>query len=88
MVGYNEVLLTILLVLTSILVIVLIIAGIKLVYTVDKINIILNDVENKVKSVNGFFSMIDKVSDTVSYVSDGITNAIVNTFERVFSRKK
>ena len=59
--GANGFLLTILLVLVSVLVVFLIVISIKLLYTVDKINVILDDAEKKLKSVNGVFTAIDTV---------------------------
>ena len=84
---YNEVLLTILLILGAILAIVLIVVSIKLIYTVDKVNIILNDVEKKVESVNGLFNLVDRITDGVSSVSDIVVNSIVGLIERVFTKK-
>ncbi len=84
---YNEVLLTILLILGAILAIVLIVVSIKLIYTVDKVNIILNDVEKKVESVNGLFNLVDRITDGVSSVSDVLVNAIVGLIEKIFTKK-
>jgi len=86
--AYNDVLLTILLILGAILLIVLIVVCIKLVYTADKLNIILNDVEKKLESVNGLFGVMDRITDTVSLLSDGIVNGITNIFEYLFSGRK
>ncbi len=86
--AYNEALLTLLLILSSVLIVILIIICIKLVYTTNKINIILNDIEKKSKSVNGLFHMIDRITDTASIISDGIVNGIVSIVEKVFTLKK
>jgi len=49
--GLNSVLLSILLIMCIILVVFLVIICIKLLYTADRVNIILNDVEKKMKSI-------------------------------------
>lgn len=85
--AYNEALLTILLVLGAVLTIVLIVISIKLIRTVNKVNAILDDVEKKVESVNGLFSVVDRITDGVSTFSDIVVNAIVGLIEKVFTRK-
>ena len=47
----------------SILLVVLIILGIKLIITMNKITIIADDINTKLKSLNGVFSVIDLTTD-------------------------
>lgn len=75
-------------VLAAILLIVLIILGIKLINTINKTNIILEDVYNKTKSLNGLFNIIDSVTDTLSTVSDTLVASITNIVGKVFRRGK
>jgi len=56
--------------LTSILVLVLIVLAFKLMYTIDKINILADDITKKVNSLNGFFSLVDLITDKVALLSD------------------
>ena len=75
-------------VLAAILLIVLIILGIKLINTINKTNIILEDAYNKTKSLNGLFNIIDSVTDTLSTVSDTLVASITNIVGKVFRRGK
>ena len=65
----------------------MIILGIKLIETIDRANVVLDDIEKKTKSLNGVFHMIDTVTDTLSFLSDGLIEGIVSGISRVFSRK-
>lgn len=86
--GVNSVLLTILLVLCSVLVVFLITISIKLLYTIDKLNVILNDAEKKLKSVNGFFSAIDTVNDTIAVIGETVVGKVLLMVEKFLKRKK
>ena len=86
--GANSVLLTILLVLCSVLLVFLIVGSIKLLYTIDKMNVLLNDIERKLKSVNGVFTAIDTVTDTVATIGESIVGKALFMVERLFKKKK
>lgn len=86
--GANGFLLTILLVLVSVLVVFLIAISIKLLYTVDKINVILDDAEKKLKSVNGVFTAIDTVTDSITLISETVIGKVLMMVEKIFKKKK
>lgn len=71
----------------TVLLIILIILGVKLIYTVNKTNQILDDAYNKTKSLNGLFHAIDSITDTVSMLSDNVVGSITNIIGRVFHKK-
>lgn len=71
----------------SVLLVILIILGTKLIETVNKTNAILDDAYNKTKSLNGLFNAIDKVTDTLSMLSDNIVGSISNVIGKLFSKK-
>lgn len=75
-------------ILAIVLLVVLIILGIKLIDTIDRANIVLEDIEKKTRSLNGFFNVIDVLTDTLSYFSDNIVNGIVSAVTKVFSGSK
>lgn len=75
-------------VLGAVLLIVLIILGIKLISTINKTNIILDDAYNKTKSLNGLFHVIDSITDTLSTVSDSVVNGVTNLVMKVFRKKR
>ena len=74
--------------LLSVLLIVLIVLGIKLIDTVNKTNAVLDDIEKKSKSLDGIFSTIDNVTDAVSVVSDKLVDGIATIFGKVLSFRK
>ena len=78
----------ILYVLGIVLVGILIIIGVKLIYTIDKTNEILDDVEKKSKSLNGVFEMVDNVTDSLSIISDTVVEGIVGLISRIFKKRK
>ena len=78
----------ILYVLGIVLVGILIIIGVKLIYTIDKTNDILDDVEKKSKSLNGVFEMVDNVTDSLSIISDTVVEGIVGLISRIFKKRK
>ena len=65
----------------------LIVLVIKLIYTVEKTNNILDDVEAKIKTLDGFFYAIDKTSSTISSLSDRFFDRILS-FASKFRGKK
>ena len=77
----NVFLTTLLLVLGAFLLVFMIILCVKLIYTVDRTNLILNDLERKLKSINGVFNAIDTVSDTF------VAKAAL-MIEKIFRKKK
>lgn len=72
----------------TVLLIVLIILGIKLIYTINKTNEILDDAYNKTKSLNGLFHAIDSVTDVLSNLSDSIVSNITGIVRKLFNKKK
>lgn len=72
----------------SILLIVLIILGIKLIITMNKITEITDDINTKLKSLNGFFSIIDFTTDKLATITDKFVEAITSLIRRIFNGKK
>lgn len=70
------------------LLIVLIVLGIRLIQTVDRTNRLLDDIEQKVSTLNGFFALIDTVTDNLSFLSDKVIDTISNVITGIFKRKK
>jgi hypothetical protein len=74
--------------LLSILIIVAIILLYKLTITVDKANVVLDDIYGKVKKLDNLFEIIDKSADTINTVTDKITGIISNSIMKVFKKRK
>ncbi len=84
----NELLPILLYLFLIILVIILIILGIKLIKTLTKIDDVIDDVNGKMRKVNGVFEIIDKTTDYASTISDKIVNGISNFVNSLFKKKK
>ena len=84
----NEILPNVLYILGSILLVVLIILGIKLIQTVDRANAILDDLEEKSKSLNGLFTVVDNVSNAIAVVGDRVVDGIAGMVSSFFHKRK
>lgn len=90
---FLETLLPILLYISGIvLLVVLIIIGIRFIRTMDKVENIVKDVDNKVKSLNGIFHLIDTTTDKLSLLTDrvvdGVTGFVINLFSKKYNKKE
>lgn len=68
-----------------------IILGIKLIITMDKVEKVIDDVNEKVQSLNGFFSLIDFTTDKIALFSDALVGFLSNGISKIFgifSKKK
>ena len=83
-----EILPVVLYALGSILLVVLIILGIKLIITMNKIENVVDDINGKVKSLNGLFSMIDYTTDKLALLSDRFVDTVSSLIKKVFGRKE
>ena len=72
----------------SILLVVLIILGIKLIITMNKIGVVVDDINKKVKTLDGFFSMIDFTTDKLAMLSDRFVDAATSLIKKLFRRKE
>ena len=75
-------------VLGSILLVVLIILGIKLIITMNKIEIVVDDITKKIKSLDGLFSIIDMTTDKLAMLSDRVVDTVSLFIKKVFRRKE
>ena len=71
-----------------ILLIVGIILGVKAIKAIEKVEQVVDDVNKKVESLNGFFSVIDFTTDKIVSLSDKLIDLIVNGFSKLFFKKK
>ncbi len=92
-VDFLETVLPILLYIAGItLLVVLIIIGIKFIKTLNRVDSIVEDVDNKVKALNGFFQIIDVATDKLSFLTDKFTDSIssfvIKLFKGKYNKKK
>ena len=84
----NEVFPIVLYFLGAVLLIVVIILITKLMTTVDKVNVLLDDIEGKSQSLNGLFDAISRVGDTLSAANNRVTGFIVGIASKLFKEKR
>lgn len=66
-----------------------IILGIKFIITLDKIEKVVKDVNDKVQTLNGFFHIIDYTTDKIALITDKVVDGIASIFHKIkFNRKK
>ena len=75
-------------ILSSILLVVLIILGIKMIITMNKIENVVDNITVKVNKLNGLFNVIDATTDKLSMVSDKMVDSISSLVSKIFERKK
>lgn len=74
-------------VLLIILLIIGIILGVRLINAMDKVDEVLNNVQKKVNSLNGLFSVIDFTTDKISAFSDRVVDTISTFITRIGHKK-
>ncbi len=71
-----------------ILIIIFIVLGIKLIKTLKKLDIVIDDVNEKMGKVNGVFDIIDKTTDYACTISDKIITVISNFINGLIKKVK
>ena len=61
---------------------------IKLIYTVDKTNEILDNIDTKVKSLDGLFEVIDSTSNAIASLKDRIFDKFFSVLGKVGKKNK
>ena len=67
---------------------VLIVLGIKLVKILDKVDRLVENVEEKVNSLNTAFEIIDKASNGLAILGDNIVTTVTSFISGIFNKKK
>ncbi len=88
MVDLNTLLTICLYILGIILLIVLIVLGIKCIRVLGKVDRIVDNVEDKVTSLDGLFGIVDKITDGIVLASDSIISTGSDFISRIFKKKK
>ncbi len=65
-----------------------IILGVKFIKTITKIEKVVDDVNEKVESLNGFFHIIDFTTDKIVALTDVIVDKISMFISKLFAPKK
>ena len=81
-------LLIMLTILGIIFLVVLIILFVRLNFTISKVDVLLDDLQKKMNTVNHAFEVVDKVTDSISLVNDRMVDAIVGAISKLFAWRK
>ncbi len=88
MISFLQVVLPLIIyVLLIILLVIGIILGIRSIQTLNKVDKVVEDVNDKVQSLNGFFNIIDFTTDKIVSVTDKVVEGVSGLIGRVFKRK-
>ena len=74
-------------ILLIILLIIGIILGIRSIQTLNKVDKVVDDVNDKVQSLNGFFNLIDYTTDKIVSITDKVVDGISGLIGSVFKRR-
>ena len=69
------------------LLIILLIVGIRSIQTLNKVDKVVDDVNDKVQSLNGFFNLVDFTTDKIVSLTDKVVDGISGLIGNVFKRK-
>ena len=75
-------------VLLIILLIIGIILGIKSIITINKVEKVVDDVNEKVESLNGLFQIVDFTTDKFVSITDKVIDGVSSLASKLFFRKK
>ena len=68
--------------------VILIIIGIKIIKTINKVENIVKDIDDKVKSLNKIFEIIDITTDKLSLFTEKSVDLIIKILKSVFKKKR
>ncbi len=71
----------------AVLLVVIIILMTKLISTVEKVNILLDDIEEKSQSLNGLFAAIEGVGNTLATANNRITGFFAGIIKKLIKKK-
>ena len=74
--------------LLCVLVVFVIVFVYKLTKTLDKTNELLDDVNGKVKKLDGVFNVIDKGADTINMLTSRFVDVVVGAVGKVLKKRK
>ena len=59
-----------------------------MIIAMDKINEVVDNINTKVNSLNGVFSIIDLTTNKLALISDKVVEAITSLIKKVFYKNK
>ena len=74
--------------LVIVLVIVLIVLGLKAIETLNKMNLLIDDAQAKLDSMNGFFNIMDMMTSKASIITDTLVSTITGIITGLTKKRK
>lgn len=74
-------------ILLIILLVVGIILGVRSIQTLNKVDKVVDDVNDKVQSLNGFFNLVDFTTDKIVSITDKVVEGVSGLIGNVFKKK-
>ena len=65
-----------------------IILGVKFIITLNKVEKVVDDVNDKVQTLNGFFHLIDYTTDKIALATDKVVDGVVSLFNKLIVKRK
>jgi len=87
-VNLNDLLVCMLYFVLIIFIIALIVLVIKLIKTLTKVDNVLNDVNIKMKKVDGVFDIIDRTADFANSISDKVIDGVSGVIGKLLKKKR
>ena len=84
----NQLLPIIIYILLIVLIILLIIIAVKAIKAMNKAQEVIDNVDKKVKTLDGIFNAIDAATDKISLFGDKVYGAVSGLVEKIFKSKK
>ena len=88
MIDANAFFLMLLCILGSILIVALIVLVVKLIFTVDRVNKLLDDVEGKMSKMDNLFNVAGLVTDNITVISDKVISALSILIKKIFDKNR
>ena len=83
----NAILPILLYVAAIVLIVVLIIIGIRVLEMLNRVDKLIEDVEDKVKSVNGAIAVMNKAADGLANISDSVVFGVTTAISKILNKK-
>ncbi len=64
-----------------------IILGIKTIGTIGKVDKVVDNVNNKMESLNGVFSIIDFTTDKLAFITDKVVDSVSGMINKLFKKR-
>ena len=74
-------------ILLCILIILLIVICAKVINTMNRVEEIVDDVDKKVRSLNGVFGVVDSITDKLSSLTEVISDSIILFIKGIFKKR-